>query len=103
MDCQQDFPTHNNSPLERLAIKKLFTVVNNCFFLPKKIYVTQDKYNEREQALMKVSLQQGMESTIEAMTTTLLQAALDPDSTKLMGASIDQKISWLDEESKRRL
>jgi hypothetical protein len=68
-------------------------MVNNCFFLPKKIYATQDKYNEREQALMKVSLQQGMESTIEATTTTLLQAALDPDSTKLMGVSIDQKIS----------
>jgi hypothetical protein len=84
-------------------MKKLFTVVNNCFFLPKKIYVTQDKYNEREQALMKVSLQQGMESTVEATSTALLQASLEPESTKLMGASIDSKISRLDEEAKRRL
>ncbi len=102
-DSQRDYPTHTNSPLEQLAMKKLFTVVNNCFFLPKKIYVTQDKYNEREQALMKVSLQQGMESTVEATSTTLLQASLEPESTKLMGASIDSKISRLDEEAKRRL
>jgi hypothetical protein len=73
--------------------------VNNCFFLPQKIYVTPDKYNEREQALMKVSLLQGMESTVEATTTTLLHAELEPDSTKLMGASIDSKMSKLNEES----
>jgi hypothetical protein len=41
-----------------------------------------------------------MESTVEATTTTLLQTALEPELTKLMGASIDQKISRLDEESK---
>ena len=44
-----------------------------------------------------------MESTVEATTATLLQTALEPESTKLMGASIAQKISRLDEESKRHL
>ena len=94
--------------------QKLFNIVNNCFFLPKWIYVTQDKYNDRKQVLMKVSLQQGMTSTIEATTQALLWNDLEPEQTKLMGASIDskpnswvqaltQKFSNLTEESKRHL
>ena len=77
--------------------------MNNCFFLPKRIYVTQDKYNDREQALMKVSLQQGMASTVEATTQALLQNDMEPEQTKLIGASIDSKISKLTEDSKRHL
>ena len=94
--------------------QKLFNIVNNCFFLPKWIYVTQDKYNDRKQVLMKVSLQQGMTSTIEATTQALLWNDLEPEQNKLMGASIDskpnswvqaltQKFSNLTEESKRHL
>ncbi len=52
---------------------------------------------------MKVSLQQGMASTVEATTQALLRHDLEPDQTKLMDASIDSKISKLTKESKCHL
>jgi hypothetical protein len=70
---------------------------------PKKLYIQQDQYNEREQALMKISIQQRLEDTIEKNTTTLLESNLTDDPTKLMGASIDSKLSRIDEELKKRL
>jgi hypothetical protein len=100
---QRNFPHPPHSIATHTAVRKLFDAVNNCFFLPKKLYIQQDTYNDREQALMKVTLQQGLEETAEQTATTLFNADLTDDGSKLWGASIDQKISRLDEESKKRL
>ena len=52
---------------------------------------------------MKISIQQRLEDTIEKTTTTLLELNLTDDPTKLMGASIDSKLSRIDKEPKKRL
>lgn len=100
---QLNFPYPPQNSTTQTALRKLFDVINHCFFLPKKLYIQQDQYNEREQALMKISIKQGLEDTIEKTTTTLLESDLTDDPSKLMGASIDSKLSKIDEEAKRRL
>jgi len=52
---------------------------------------------------MKVSLQQGMAVTVEATTQALLRNNMEPEQTKLIGASINSKISKLTEDSKHHL